>query len=95
MVCAGVHGSGRQWRDCDFGGRHYANLNGAEDVYQYEIWINSITVQFRDKSIYKYSRDSVGAEHLAMMVKLAECGQGLGKYIRDHVRDMWLRRWVD
>ena len=61
--------------------QRYQDLNGKSDVWGYETGPDSITVQFKDKSVYVYNNASAGPEHIKNMKKLAAAGRGLHSYI--------------
>ncbi|MBV6410687.1 MAG: hypothetical protein GAKPKEKM_01509 [Rhodocyclaceae bacterium] len=64
----------------------YKNLDGDSGVVGYEIADTSITVGFRDGSIYLYTYQSAGAENIERMKKLAIAGEGLNSFIIRVVR---------
>ena len=64
----------------------YRNLGGNSGVYAFEIDSNSINVQFRDGSLYKYSYMSPGAQAVERMKGLALAGRGLNSYISTSIK---------
>ena len=60
---------------------HYKNLGGDSGVVAYEIGNDSITVQFRDGSVYLYNNQSTGSSNIERMKSLAISGQGLNSFI--------------
>jgi len=64
----------------------YQNLSRDSTVRCYEIGVDSITVQFKDNSVYLYTSASAGAEHIKNMKQLAAAGRGLYSYIMLNVR---------
>jgi len=46
----------------------YQNLGGDSGVAAYEIGPDSITVQFREGSIYLYNNQSTGASNIQQMI---------------------------
>ncbi len=64
----------------------YKNLSGNSDVLAYEIGMDSITVQFRDDSIYLYTYRSAGEAKIEKMKQLAHAGQGLNTFINQVVK---------
>ncbi|MFD2865271.1 hypothetical protein [Mucilaginibacter antarcticus] len=56
-------------------------------IIAYEITADSISIKFRDGSVYLYTKKSAGAAAIAKMKVLAEKGAGLTTYINQHVRD--------
>ena len=67
----------------------YQNLSGNSDVRYFEVGPDSITVQYKDKSVYIYNNASAGAEHIKNMKKLAAAGRGLNTYILLNVREKY------
>ena len=67
----------------------YQDLSGKSDVRYFEYGPDSITVQFKDKSVYIYNNASAGAEHIKNMKKLAAAGRGLNTYILLNVREKY------
>lgn len=67
----------------------YQNLSGNSDVRYFEVSPDSITVQYKDKSVYIYNNASAGAEHIKNMKKLAAAGRGLNTYIQLNVREKY------
>jgi hypothetical protein len=65
---------------------YYKNLGGDSGVTAYEIGVGSITVHFRDGSVYLYNNGSAGPASIAEMQKLARAGQGLNSYINLYVK---------
>ncbi|MFD2871555.1 hypothetical protein ACFS5N_03675 [Mucilaginibacter ximonensis] len=64
------------------------NADGHEaGVIAYEIGRNSISIKFRDGSVYRYTNKSAGAAAIAEMKTLAKRGEGLTTYINQHVRE--------
>ena len=64
----------------------YANLGRDSGVVAYEITADSITVQFRDHSLYLYNFNRPGTEAVEHMKSLALAGRGLNSYISRVVR---------
>lgn len=64
----------------------YINIGGNSGIHAYEIYDDSISVQFKDGSVYEYSYMSAGKENIEMMKTLAESGQGLNSFIMRNVR---------
>lgn len=64
----------------------YRNLGGDSGVYAFEIDSNSIKVQFRDGSLYKYSYLSTGTQAVERMKGLAIAGRGLNSYISNFIK---------
>ncbi|CAN5320362.1 hypothetical protein BH10PLA2_BH10PLA2_02880 [soil metagenome] len=55
----------------------YANRNGTSGVVAYEISTESITVAFRDGSVYLYTYTSAGKGNIERMKKMAQGGRRL------------------
>ena len=64
----------------------YKNLGGDSNVIAYAIETQSITVQFRDNSVYLYTNGSAGANNIERMKELASNGQGLNSFINRVVK---------
>jgi hypothetical protein len=64
----------------------YKTSNHDTGVIAYETDKDSITIKFRDGSIYVYSNKSAGVAAIAEMKMLAKKGAGLTTYINQHVR---------
>ncbi len=64
--------------------QNYLNLSGNSGVSAYAIHEDAIVVRFIDGDTYRYTRASVGAQHLAEMKELARKGAGLSAYISQH-----------
>ncbi len=64
----------------------YKSHEGNSQVVAYGYGANSITVQFRDGSIYLYNRESAGTANIDEMKKLAVAGQGLDSFINGVVK---------
>jgi hypothetical protein len=70
----------------------YQNLSGDSTVWGYEIGVDSITVQFKDKSVYIYNNASAGAEHIKNLKQLAVAGRGLYGYIMLNVKKKYMEK---
>jgi hypothetical protein len=68
----------------------YQNLSGNSDVFGFDYGPDSITIQFKDKSVYLYNNASAGPEHIKNMKKLAAAGRGLNTYIQLNVRKKYM-----
>lgn len=64
----------------------YANKKGTSGVKGYEIAQDSITVYFKNSSVYLYNAAHPGSATVAEMQKLARRGEGLNDYINQHVK---------
>jgi hypothetical protein len=64
----------------------YKNLGGNSGVSAYEVAQGSITVQFKDGSVYTYTSQSAGTANLTEMQHLAATGNGLNSFINRVVR---------
>ncbi|BCW94642.1 MAG: hypothetical protein WHS44_10080 [Fimbriimonadales bacterium] len=70
----------------------YADLSGQSGVAAYEIGDDYIRVQFKDGSVYLYTYESAGREHIETMKALACKGEGLNGYINRCVRKRYARK---
>lgn len=70
----------------------YKNLSGDSGVVAYEINADSISIQFRDGSVYLYTSRSVGRANLERMKQLAVAGSGLTTFINREVRKDYAAR---
>lgn len=59
----------------------YENLDNQSGIIAYEISHAAITIRYRDDWCYLYSEASVGKDKLAELIKLAESGKGLSRYV--------------
>ncbi len=64
----------------------YLNLGGDSGVVAYGIEDGSITVQFKDGSLYLYTEESAGRSNIQHMQVLAIAGRGLNSFISKTVR---------
>lgn len=72
--------------------QNYRNLHGNSGVRAYEFGDDYIRVQFTSGSVYLYTVESAGEESIEEMKKLAEAGEGLNRYIIQHVAQSFARR---
>jgi hypothetical protein len=64
--------------------QRYRNLSGHSGVVAYEIGDDFVRVRFNSGTVYLYTMESVGAQHLDALKQRAGRGQGLGTYISQH-----------
>jgi hypothetical protein len=68
--------------------RYYNNISVATGkrtgIVGYDYDDYSIQVYFRDGSVYKYTSNSCGAQHLSNMKRLADGNSGLNTYLTKH-----------
>lgn len=64
----------------------YEDIDGDSNISSYEIESESISVEFKDGSIYTYSYLSPGKEDVERMKELAERDDGLNSYIMRNCR---------
>jgi hypothetical protein len=64
----------------------YGNLNGDSGVKGYVFGPESISVHFRDASVYTYSYASAGQQNIVHMKVLAAAGRGLNAFINTTVK---------
>jgi hypothetical protein len=69
--------------------KRYRTADKDTGVIAYEIAKNSISIKFRDGSVYVYTDKSAGPAAIAEMKILAEKGVGLTTYINQHVRNLY------
>jgi len=72
--------------------KRYKNLGGNAGIRRYDTGPQSITVEFADGSVYQYTHDIPGEQHVKQMQALAQQGEGLTTYINQHVRDSYARK---
>ncbi len=65
----------------------YANLSGDSGIDTFLITPSSIKVKFvKNPTVYVYTNQNPGAEHVNTMKRLAEAGKGLATYISQNVK---------
>lgn len=72
--------------------KKYRSADLDTGVIAYEINTDSISVKFRDESVYIYTNKSAGPAAIAEMKVLAEKGAGLTTYINKHVREHYEKK---
>ncbi len=70
----------------------YANLGGNSGVTAYDFDDDSITVTFKDGSMYLYNYAVTGQHDVEHMKSLAKAGQGLNSYIGRVVRKRYAKK---
>jgi hypothetical protein len=70
----------------------YKNLGGDSNVAAYEIGETSITIQFRDTTVYLYTEESTGKPDIDRMKELAIAGQGLNNFIGKRVKTRYAKK---
>jgi hypothetical protein len=65
----------------------YRTSNHDTGVIAYQTAEDSISIKFRDGSVYLYTNKSAGPAAITEMKILAKKGAGLTTYINQHVRD--------
>jgi hypothetical protein len=70
----------------------YANYGGNSGVAAYATASDSITVRFKDGSVYLYNDRIAGASNISYMKVLANQGQGLNSFINTNVRKQYARK---
>lgn len=68
---------------------NYSNENKQSNITGFELTTDSIRVQFASGSVYEYTNESAGSDHVREMKRLAMAGQGLSSYINRNVRNRW------
>ncbi len=74
------------------GMKTYKNRSGESGVRAYSYDSDSISVQFKDGSIYVYNRVRPGFAVVNRMIELAESGIGLNSFINTYVRKNYARK---
>jgi len=70
----------------------YGNFSGDSGVVAFDFESDSITVQFKNDTIYVYDSNRPGPSKVEVMKRLALEGRGLCTYISQHVRKNYARR---
>ena len=70
----------------------YGDGSGRSGVTAYEPIPEGIRVQFRQKSVYRYTNESAGAENIDEMLRLAASGRGLNGFINRVVYELYEQR---
>lgn len=70
----------------------YANKGGDSGVVAFDTTHDSITVEFRDNSVYLYNNVKPGSRTVDHMQTLARSGQGLNSYISTTVKKNYARK---
>jgi hypothetical protein len=70
----------------------YQNKSGQSGVHSYDIDGSSITIQFRDGSVYLYNTSSTGSYNIAQMQQLAIEGRGLNSFISTTVKKGYAKK---
>jgi hypothetical protein len=74
--------------------KRYVHREGESGVAAYDTGPRSITIQFTDGKIYRYTYAKPGAHHVEAMKELAVEGKGLATYINQHIRGDYAARLV-
>lgn len=72
--------------------KRYKNLSGKSTVARYEILKDSMLIEFKNGSAYRYTNQSAAPENIAKMKELAHAGKGLGTFIDANLKDRFLRK---
>jgi hypothetical protein len=67
----------------------YQSSSNDAGVIAYQNGTDHIAVQFKDGTVYLYTRKSAGRSAITQMKKLAEEGAGLTTFINQHVKDRY------
>ena len=70
----------------------YKNLGGQSNVIAYSTTSDSITVEFRDHSLYLYNYGSAGIDNITQMKALAANGCGLNSFINKIVKKNYAKK---
>lgn len=74
--------------------QRYRSTEKNTGVIAYEISDDTISIKFRDGSVYLYTVASTGKKHIAQMQTLAKKGEGLTTYINQHVRENYQEKLI-
>ena len=66
--------------------QRYKNISGNSGVIAYQTGRDSITIEFEDGAIYRYTCKSAGRANIEQMKALAAAGKGLSTFVVRHVR---------
>lgn len=69
--------------------KEYANGSENSGIVKYKYDENSIEVQFKDGSVYRYTAESAGATNIEIMKHLADTGKKLNSFINVNVRSLY------
>ncbi|MDB5157603.1 MAG: hypothetical protein JWR50_2310 [Mucilaginibacter sp.] len=72
--------------------QQYKTANPDTGVIAYKSGKDSISIKFKDGSVYTYTNQSAGHSAIAEMKILAKKGVGLTTYINRHVRDHYEKK---
>lgn len=62
----------------------YKDTDNDSNIEAYEYDEDSITIRFKDESVYEYTGDCVTPYMLNQMKALADAGDGLNAFINEH-----------
>jgi hypothetical protein len=65
--------------------QRYKNLSGNSGIRAYELFGDSIDVEFVSGAVYRYDYASTGRHKVETMKALANAGEGLATFISQHV----------
>ncbi|WP_243295606.1 hypothetical protein [Geothrix mesophila] len=72
--------------------QRYGNAGGDSGIRAFECGTDSITVEFSDGAVYRYTYRSAGAGVIEQMKQLALRGSGLNGYINRHAKNAYESR---
>lgn len=72
--------------------KRYRHSGKESGVSAYETGPRSITIQFKDGKVYRYTHAKTGAVPVETMKELAAQGNGLATFINQQVRGNYERR---
>ncbi|MCK9183133.1 MAG: hypothetical protein M0P13_09695 [Fibrobacteraceae bacterium] len=72
--------------------QRYKNLNGDSNISSFELGNDSITIQFKEGSIYVYTYESAGMSNVETMKQFAQSGSGLNSFIMRNARNLYARK---
>lgn len=70
----------------------YADLDHDSSIAGFETTADSITIYFKDNSVYLYNYQVTGSHHIIQMNLLAHRGEGLNSYIMKYVKTKFARK---
>ena len=59
----------------------YKNLNGESGIVAYEVFSETIEIEFSNGKVYTYTKANLGETDFAIMAALADAGAGLNAFL--------------
>jgi len=63
----------------------YKDVTGTSGITAFESKNDSITIEYKNGSVYQYSDQTAGAANVGFMKSLAAAGHGLNSFINMHL----------